>query len=137
MNRPRILLADDHKIVVQRVTAILQTVFEVIGAATTGREMISEALRLNPDVIVADISMPGLSGIEAAHQLRERGCLAKVVFLTIHSEGEFVTACLAEGALGYVIKTHIKTDLIPAINAALAGKSFISTTGGLYIEGFP
>ncbi len=126
MGRPRILLADDHNSVVQRVTALLQSAFEVVGAATTGRQMISEAVRLNPDVIVADISMPELSGIEAAHQLRERRCAAKLVFLTIHSEDEFVQACLTEGALGYVVKSRIKTDLIPAIHAALAGQSFIS-----------
>ena len=103
MNRPRILLADDHTLVLERVAALLQSTFDVVGAARTGREMISEAIRLNPDVIVADISMPGLSGIEAAHQLHERGSMAKLVFLTIHSNDEFVNACLAEGALGYVV----------------------------------
>jgi DNA-binding NarL/FixJ family response regulator len=124
--RPRILLADDHQLVLQRVTSLLQTVFNVVGAARDGREMVSEALRLQPDVIVADISMPGLSGIDAAHQLRQRGSTAKLVFLTIHPEDEFLDACLAEGAMGYVLKAHLKTDLIPAINAALSGRSFIS-----------
>lgn len=124
--RPRILLADDHQAVVQGVTALLQSAFEVVGAAHTGREMVSEALRLHPDVIVADISMPGLSGIEAARELRETGSTAKLVFLTIHWEDEFVNACMAEGALGYVVKGHMKTDLIPAIHAALSGRSFIS-----------
>jgi DNA-binding NarL/FixJ family response regulator len=127
MNRPRILLADDHQLVLERVAALLQSTFDVVGAARTGREMISEAIRLNPDVIVADISMPALDGIQAAHQLRERGSTAKVVFLTIHAEEEFIDACLAEGALGYVVKSHMKTDLIPAIDAALSGQSFISS----------
>jgi DNA-binding NarL/FixJ family response regulator len=127
MNRPRILLADDHKLVLERAAALLQSTFDVVGAARTGREMISEAIRLNPDVIVADISMLGLSGIEAAHQLYERGSAAKLVFLTIHSNDEFVNACLAEGALGYVVKSRMKRDLIPAINAALSGQSFISS----------
>lgn len=129
LHRPRILLADDHQAVLQRVAALLQSAFEVVGAAHNGREMVSEALRLHPDVIVADISMPGLSGIEAARELRETGSTAKLVFLTIHSEDEFVNACLAEGALGYVVKGHMKTDLIPAINAALSGHSFISPAG--------
>ena len=124
--RPRVLLADDHLLVVQRVAALLQSAFEVVGTARTGRETVSEALRLNPDVIVVDISMPGLSGLEAVHDLRERGSMAKIVFLTIHSNDEFVSACFAEGALGYVSKTHMKTDLIPAINAALLGQRFIS-----------
>jgi DNA-binding NarL/FixJ family response regulator len=127
LNRPRILLADDHQLVLERVTALLQSVFDVVGAARNGREMISQAMRLNPDVIVADISMPELSGIEAAHQLHERGSTAKLVFLTIHSNDEFVSACLAEGALGYVVKSHMKSDLIPAIHAALSGQSFISS----------
>jgi DNA-binding NarL/FixJ family response regulator len=126
--RARILLADDHLAVVQRVTQLLRAVFDVVGTAHTGREMVSEAVRLNPDVIVADISMPELSGIEAAHQLREKGSTAKVVFLTVHSEAEFVNACMAEGALGYVAKTHMKTDLIPAIHAALSGHPFVSLT---------
>jgi len=124
--RPRILLADDHLAVLQHVELLLRSLFDVVGTAASGREMVSEALRLKPDVIVADISMPGLSGIEAAHQLRKYGSTAKLVFLTIHADSEFVDACLAEGAKGYVVKAHMKTDLIPAINAALAGRSFIS-----------
>jgi DNA-binding NarL/FixJ family response regulator len=127
MNRPRILLADDNQLVLERVTAPLQSAFDVVGAAHTGQEMISQAMRLNPDVIVADISMPELSGIKAAHQLREKGSTAKLVFLTIHSNEEFVNACLAEGTLGYVVKSHMKADLIPAIHAALSGQSFVSS----------
>lgn len=129
MNRPRILLADDHQAVLERVRKLLQSPFEVVGAARTGREMIAEAMRLSPDVIVADISMPDLSGIEAAQELRRKGSAAKLVFLTIHASDEFVDACVAEGALGYVVKAHMKTDLIPAINAALSGRSFISHAG--------
>jgi DNA-binding NarL/FixJ family response regulator len=124
--RARILLADDHLPVLQRVTQLLRTIFDIVGTAHTGSEMVSEAVRLNPDVVIADISMPGCSGIEAAHQLREKGSAAKVVFLTVHREDEFVNACLAAGALGYVLKAHMKADLIPAINAALSGHSFVS-----------
>jgi DNA-binding NarL/FixJ family response regulator len=129
MNRPRILLADDHQAVLERVKTLLQSLFDVVGAARTGREMVSEATRLSPDVIVADISMPDLSGIEAAQELRKQGSAAKLVFLTIHASQEFADACLAEGALGYVVKAHMKTDLIPAINAALSGRSFVSHAG--------
>ena len=126
--RPRILLADDHLAVLQRVSMLLRSLFDVVGMVGSGRGMISEAMRLKPDVIVADISMPDMTGIEAARQLRARGSLAKVIFLTIHSESEFVDACMAEGAVGYVVKNHMKTDLIPAINAALTGRSFVSPT---------
>jgi DNA-binding NarL/FixJ family response regulator len=128
LKRPRVLLADDHLAVLQRVTNLLQSAFDVVGSARTGREMVSQAMLLNPDVIVVDISMPELSGIEAVHQLRRKGSTAKVVFLTIHSEDEFVQACFAEGALGYVVKVHMKTDLIPAINAVLSGRPFVSLT---------
>jgi DNA-binding NarL/FixJ family response regulator len=106
--------------------ALLSSTFEVVGAVTNGQELVSAGISLNPDVIVSDITMPGLSGIEAAHQLREAGSTAKFVFLTIHVEHEFVDACEAEGALGYVVKSHLKADLIPAIQAALIGRTFIS-----------
>ena len=96
--------------------------------AHNGIEMVDEAVRLSPDIIVADISMPELDGIKAAHRLREMGALAAIVFLTIHESSEFVQACMAEGALGYVVKSHMKTDLIPAINAALSGHCYVSST---------
>ena len=89
--------------------------------------MVENAMRLRPDIIVADISMPELDGIQAVHRLREMGTTALVVFLTIHESAEFVEACQAEGALGFVLKTRMKADLIPAINAALAGQSFVSS----------
>jgi DNA-binding NarL/FixJ family response regulator len=124
--RPRILIADDHHLVLERVQRLLNSSFDVIGSAHNGRELIVEAMRLNPDVIVTDISMPEVDGIQAARQLRENGSTAKLVFLTVHVEEEFVRACLAEGALGYVVKTHMKSDLIPAIHAVLSNHSFIS-----------
>jgi DNA-binding NarL/FixJ family response regulator len=126
LSRARVLLADDHSVMLNRVGVLLSSSFEVVGAVTNGREMISAGIRLNPDVIVADITMPGLTGIEAAQQLREAGSRAKFVFLTIHIEHEFVDACVSQGALGYVVKSHMKTDLIPAIKAALTGRTFIS-----------
>ncbi len=127
-NRRRILLADDHPLVLERVTALLRTAFEVVGVAHNGLEMVLEAMRLTPDAIVADISMPGLDGIRAVRQLREMGSGATIVFLTIHESPELVEACLAEGALGFVLKSHMKTDLIPAIKVALSGHCFVSST---------
>jgi DNA-binding NarL/FixJ family response regulator len=126
LSRARVLLADDHSVMLDRVGVLLSPSFEVVGAVTNGQEMISTGIRLNPDVIVADITMPGLTGIEAAQQLREAGSRARFVFLTIHIEHEFVDACVSQGALGYVVKSHMKTDLIPAIKAALTGRTFIS-----------
>lgn len=125
-NRPRILLADDHSLLLERVAKFLQPTFEVVGIAHNGLEMIDAAVRLKPDIIVTDISMPDLDGIEAAHRLRQMGNSVIIVFLTIHESSEFVDACLAEGAMGYVVKSHVKRDLIPAINAALSGRRFVS-----------
>ena len=126
LNRARVLLADDHSVVLDRVSALLGAIFEVVGAVSDGQELIFAGKRLDPDVIVADITMPVLGGIEAAQELRDAGSRVKFVFLTIHSESEFVDACVAQGALGYVVKSHMKTDLIPAIKAALLGRIFIS-----------
>jgi DNA-binding NarL/FixJ family response regulator len=123
--RPRVLLADDHPDLLKATTALLKSQFDVVGTAADGATLVSEALRLCPDVIVADITMPILSGIDAAHQLRESSLSAKIVFLTVHSEEQFMKACIAEGALGYVLKSHMKAHLIPAIQAALVGQSYI------------
>lgn len=125
-NRLRILLADDHPLVLERVKTLLETKFDVVGVAHDGLEMIEKAVRLRPEIIVADISMPELDGIQAAHRLRKIGTAALIVFLTVHESPEFVEACQAAGALGFVLKTRMKADLIPAINAALAGRSFVS-----------
>jgi DNA-binding NarL/FixJ family response regulator len=84
---------------------------------------------LQPDVIITDISMPILSGIEAAKQLKESGSRAKVVFLTVHSDPDVVRACLNAGASGYVVKPRMDTDLVPAVREALAGRIFLSPPG--------
>jgi DNA-binding NarL/FixJ family response regulator len=123
--RPRIFLADDHPAVLRATTALLKPQFDIVGNATDGATLVSEVLRLCPDVVVVDITMPVLSGIDAAHRLRESVPAAKIVFLTVHSEQEFIEACMAEGALGYVLKSHMKGHLIPAIQAALVGRSYI------------
>src|ERR1700760_1952413 len=127
VSRPRILLADDHRALLERTTALLTSSYEIIGTVRNGQELVKEAIRLNPDVIVLDITMPLMDGIEAAHQLRQIGISSKLVFLTIHDEDEFVRACLDEGGQGYVLKVHMKTHLIPAIEAALMGGTFVSS----------
>ena len=123
----RILVVEDHPLVRERVIDLLRPSFDVVGAAGNGQEMIAEAMRLTPDLIVTDITMPEMDGIAAVRQLRAMHHEAKVVILTIHTGREFVEACLAHGALGYVLKARIYTDLIPAINAALCGRSFVSS----------
>ena len=126
VRRPRILLADDHRPLLDQVISLLQADFEVVGAVSNGKTLVSEAQRLKPDVIVLDIAMPILNGIEAAHLLHEAGSTAKLIFLTVHQDPAFVRACFAEGALGYVTKPELVSDLIPAINQVRAGHRFVS-----------
>jgi DNA-binding NarL/FixJ family response regulator len=123
--RPRILLADDHAALLKATNALLKAQFDIVGSVADGAALVSEAARLDPDIIVADITLPIISGIEAAHLLHETSPGAKIVFLTVHSEQQFVEACMAEGALGYVLKSHMKAHLIPAIQAALIGRSYV------------
>jgi DNA-binding NarL/FixJ family response regulator len=129
LNRPRILVADNHPALLRATSALLSAQFDVVGTVADGESLVSKAVSLCPDVIVADITLPVLSGIEAAHRLRESAPSAKIVFLTIHSEQQFVDACMAEGALGYVLKPQMRAHLIPAICAALAGESYIGPFG--------
>lgn len=126
LGRASLLLADDHRAVCESVAALLELDFEVLGTVSNGEEMLAEARRLNPDVVITDISMPVLDGIAAVKQLRANNSDAKVIFLTIHDDPEFVEACLAIGALGYVVKRRLTSDLIPAIHEVLAGHRFIS-----------
>ena len=126
MVRPRILLADDHAALLEATTALLEPQFDIVGTATDGAALVSEALRLSPDIIVADVTMPVFSGIDAARRLRGSVLSTKIVFLTVHSEEQFMKACMAEGALGYVLKSQMKAHLIPAIRAALIGHTYIS-----------
>lgn len=125
MIRPRLLLADDHPAVLKATNSLLKDHFDIVGNATDGALLLSEAIRLHPDLIVADITLPIVSGIEAVRRLQGTMPAAKIVFLTVHSEPQFVEACMAEGALGYVLKSHMKAHLIPAIQAALVGRSYI------------
>jgi DNA-binding NarL/FixJ family response regulator len=124
--KTKILLADDHPPLVEAALAILKPHYDIVGIATDGEMLVSAALRLRPEVIVSDITLPIFNGIEAIHRLRTSNSQAKVVFLTIHAEEGFLKACMAEGALGYVLKSRMKTQLIPAIEAALEGKSYVS-----------
>jgi DNA-binding NarL/FixJ family response regulator len=126
MAKIRVLLADDHEALVERVRTILCKDFEVVGTVGNGRDAIAEVRRLDPDVLVIDISMPVLDGLQAASQLHHKACRTKVVFLTVHKDQDYVDAAFAAGASGYVTKSHITSDLVPAIREALAGHTYIS-----------
>lgn len=124
--RARILLADDHPRFPELEARLLEPEFEVIGAVGNGEALVEEAIRLQPDIIVTDISMPILDGIEAVDRLRESGSTCRIVFLSVHSDTDFVARCLSTGALGYVVKSRIVSELVPAIRHVLAGNTFVS-----------
>jgi DNA-binding NarL/FixJ family response regulator len=124
--RPRVLLADDHPAMLALTAEALADECLVVGSVGDGRELLAEAERLHPDVIVLDISMPRLDGIEAARQLLRAERPARLVFLTVHEDADYARAALDAGGLGYVVKTRLASDLLPAIRAALADQSFVS-----------
>jgi DNA-binding NarL/FixJ family response regulator len=126
LGKVRILLADDHRPFLKMVEGLLAQTCAVVGSVSDGQSLVEAAKRLKPDLIVSDISMPILSGIDASKQLRESGSAAKIVFLTVHSDEDFVQTCLAAGAAGYVLKSRIMDDLLHAVQEALAGRIFIS-----------
>lgn len=122
----RILLADDHPDLLLIVADLLNPMFDVVGAVGDGESLLNAAGSLQPDVLVIDISMPVLTGIEVAQKLKELGNTARIVFLTVHDDPDFVRASLATGAFGYVVKPRLATDLVHAIREALADRIFIS-----------
>ncbi|MGB7435671.1 MAG: response regulator transcription factor [Candidatus Acidiferrum sp.] len=122
----RVVLADDLAPLLSSIAKLLDGSFEIVGTAPDGTGALETILRLDPDVAVLDISMPGMSGIEVARELKSRGTRAKIVFLTVHEDADILATCLAAGGLGYVVKVLMETDLIPAINEALVGREFVS-----------
>ncbi len=121
-----VLLADDHGDVLDTVARLLAPEFNVVGTATDGQELLSAVERLKPDVVVVDISMPRLNGIDAVRRLMDSGSPAQVVFLTVHESSEYISAARATGALGYVVKPRLATDLAVAIKEVHAGRSYLS-----------
>ena len=126
MKRLRVLLADDHVIVAEGLKGLLEPEFELIGIVQDGRAMLDAADRLQPDVIVADISMPLLNGIDAVRQIRKTGSDIRVVFLTMHPDVAYAVSAFEAGALGYVLKHSAPSELITAIRSALKGKTYVT-----------
>lgn len=126
MVRARILLADDHRDIREKVMQQLQPEFEIVGAVEDGNALMAAVSHMKPDVCIVDISMPIMSGIQAVTQMKANGSTVKIVFLTVHEDPDFLQAALDTGALGYVVKSRVASDLSPAIRAALAGRLFVS-----------
>jgi DNA-binding NarL/FixJ family response regulator len=122
----RILIADDQEEMLQTIALTIGDEFEIVGTAENGKRAVELATKLSPDVVVLDISMPAVNGIEAAWCLKRLGSPAKVVFLTVHSDPDFVEAARSAGALAYVCKESLAGDLAPAIRAVMLGNRFTS-----------
>lgn len=126
MNRKRVVVADDLAPILGEVAALLRESFEVVGMFSDGATALEGVLNLEPDLVVLDVSMPGMSGIDVAEELTRRANKAKVVFLTVHEDVEILKTCQTAGGFGYVVKLRMNTDLLPAMNEALAGHRFTS-----------
>jgi DNA-binding NarL/FixJ family response regulator len=126
MRLSRVVLADDVAQVLSAVSDLLKEKFEIVAMVADGQAALDATLALAPDLVVLDISMPGMSGIEVARELKRRGNKAKIVFLTVHQDSDILTTCFAAGGLGYVVKVLMETDLIPAMYEALADCPFVS-----------
>jgi DNA-binding NarL/FixJ family response regulator len=127
MTRKRVLVADDLTLMVDAVTALLRGSFDVVSTVSNGRAALTAILKLEPDLVVLDVSMPLMNGIQVAKEMRNHACKAGIVFLTGHQDSAILEICLEAGGLAYVLKDSMNTDLIPAMNEVLAGHTFIST----------
>lgn len=126
MNRTRVLLADDHRIVAEGLKRVLEAEFELVGVVEDGRALLSAAKEFKPDVIITDITMPELNGVEALEELKIADPDVKLVFLTMHHNTAYAKRALDAGALGYVLKHSASEELIMAVRAASMGQSFVS-----------
>lgn len=125
-NRPRLLLADDHQIVLDGLRRLLDPEFDVIGTVSDGRQLVVAAADVKPDVIVADVSMPELNGIEATRQILAADPDARIVLLTMHPDVTYALRAQEAGASAYVLKHSASTELVTAIGEALAGRHYMA-----------
>jgi DNA-binding NarL/FixJ family response regulator len=119
-------MADDHAAMLAETARLVGEEHEVVGTVTNGLDLLEAAARLDPDLIVLDITMPGLNGFEAARRLRAAGCRSRMVFLTVHEDADYAAEAMALGADAYVVKSRVASDLMPAISDALGGRKFVS-----------
>jgi DNA-binding NarL/FixJ family response regulator len=126
MKKPRVLLADDHKIVIEGLKNLLSDEFEIVGTVEDGRALVEKASTLYPDVIVADISMPQLNGIQAARQIKKTDKNIKIVFLTMHPDATYAVNAFEAGASGFVLKHSASSELIRAIHEAIKGRTYVT-----------
>ncbi len=126
MSKHRILLADDHALLLEAFQRLLEPEFEVVGCVADGAQLMDEAQRLTPDVIVSDVSMPRLGGLEAARRLRDCLPATQIVFLTVSEDAHLAAEAFRIGASAWVLKASTATELVEAVHAALDGRRFLT-----------
>lgn len=126
MNVPRVLLADDHPMVLEGIARLVEEFGEVVGKVEDGRALLEAAARLNPDVVVMDISMPSLNGLESARHLQKLAPHCKIVFLTMHADSTYIAAAFEAGASGYLLKRSAGSELKQAVSIVLAGRQYVT-----------
>jgi DNA-binding NarL/FixJ family response regulator len=128
VDKIRVVLADDHREMIAIVRGVLGEEYEVLDAAENGQQAMTSVLALNPDVLVTDISMPILNGLQLARKIQKSNPRVKIIFLTIHEDRDFIAAAFSAGAAGYVTKRRLSIDLVSAIEEALKGHTFVSNS---------
>jgi len=126
LRRTTVLVADDHTIVLEGLVSLLKEEFDVVGAVGDGHQLLDAAKRLRPDVIVTDISMPGLSGIDALPRLKAERSDSKIIVLTMHHDAELATRAMRAGASGFLLKYSASEELVTAIRQALLGNIYLT-----------
>jgi DNA-binding NarL/FixJ family response regulator len=126
MTRPRLLLADDHTMFSQGLQRLLMDEFDLVGSVEDGQALVESAGLLEPDVIIVDISMPIMNGLDAVRQLRNQGSSAKIIFLTMHADDRLLAEAFKSGGSGYVLKQSAGEDLMTAIRQVLAGQKYVT-----------
>ena len=126
MTKPRVLLADDHTLVLEGFRKLLEEEFELVGTVEDGRALLTTAPILQPDVVLLDIAMPSLNGIEAARQLKKMMPEVKIIFVTMHADSAYVTEGFRAGASGYLLKRSAAAELAQAIHAVLRGQHYVT-----------
>lgn len=124
--RPRVLLADDHAIVAEGLARLIEDVAELVGQVNDGVRLVEETRRLRPDIVVADVTMPGMSGIDAMRRLKAEGVTPRFIFLTIHAEARLAAEAMRSGASGYLLKQAAGNELLEAIQAVAHGRTYLT-----------
>ena len=124
--RPKVVLADDHAIIAEGLARLIGDVADLVGQVNDGRRLVEEVRRLRPDIVVTDITMPGMSGIDAMRQLKAEGSEARFIFLTIHTEARLAAEAMRSGASAYLLKQAAGNELFDAIKAVISGRTYLT-----------